>query len=202
MSSGSSGSTGPTGPTGVADAADAAIALEADLAHALGDLRQIAAAALARERPGHTLQPTALVNEFWLRLASSHGYEGLRFPTRDHLLAYASEAIGNILVDHARRRDARKRGGGRRPVPLEAHEPVAHPGGSLTHERAMDVAELLARLELEHPLSARVARMRYFGQMSASSIAGVLDVSPRSVSNYWRAARAWLACELGERRPR
>ena len=179
-------------------AAGAADPLEADLAYALGDLRQIAAVALAHERPGHTLQPTALVHEFWLRLAASEGYDELRFPTRDHLLAYAAEAIGNILVDHARRRNALKRGGGRQPVSLDGHEAPGDPQEARTRERAMDVAELLERLESEHPLAARVARMRYFGQMEVGSIAQVLEVSPRSVSNYWRAARAWLACELGE----
>lgn len=171
-------------------------ALEADLAAALSDLRQIAAAALSTERPGHTLQPTALVHEFWLKLAASRGYDELRFPTRDHLLAYASEAIGNILVDHARRRNARKRGGGQLPIPLDVQETDGKQVEAFTHDRAMDVAELLARLEHEHPVAARVARLRYFGQMNVGSIAEVLDVSPRSVSNYWRAARAWLASEL------
>lgn len=172
--------------------------VDADLAHALDDLRHIAAIALAHERPGHTLQPTALVHEFWLRLAASEGYDELRFPSRDHLLAFAAEAIGNILVDHARRRNALKRGGGRQPVALDAHEPHGDPEEARAHERAMEVAELLERLESEHLLSARVARMRYFGQMEMGAIARVLDVSPRSVSNYWRAARAWLACELGD----
>lgn len=173
-------------------------ALEVDLANALGDLRQIAAVALAHERPGHTLQPTALVHEFWLRLAASEGYNELRFPSRDHLLAYAAEAIGNILVDHARRRNALKRGGGRQLISLADHQTPADPQEDRAHERAMDVAELLVRLESEHPLAGRVARMRYFGQMEMGSIGQVLEVSPRSVSNYWRAARAWLACELGD----
>lgn len=172
--------------------------LEPALAEAVADLRRIAATAMAGERGDHTLQPTALVNEFYLKLAASKGYDELRFPSKDHLLAYATEAIANILIDHARRRNTLKRGGGTtlasvygRDIPGDRQEAVAA-------ERATLVAELLAKLEIEHPLAARVARMRYFGHMNDAAIASVLDVSPRSVFNYWRAARAWLAAELAD----
>ncbi|OAB60339.1 hypothetical protein AY599_02565 [Leptolyngbya valderiana BDU 20041] len=165
---------------------------------ALADLRRIAAAAMVGERGNHTLQPTALVNEFYLKLAASKGYDELRFPSKDHLLAYASEAIANILIDHARRKNALKRGGGMMPAPLDGRDIPGDREEAIAAQRATLVAELLAKLEIEHPLSARVARMRYFGHMNDVAIASVLGVSPRSVSNYWRAARAWLATELAD----
>ena len=168
----------------------------------MADLRRIAAAAMAGERGNHTLQPTALVNEFYLKLAASKGYDELRFPSKDHLLAYATEAIANILIDHARRKNAQKRGGGVSPASMDGWDVPADRGKPVAAERATLVAELLAKLEFEHPLAARVARMRYFGHMTDAAIAAVLEVSLRSVSNYWRAARAWLATELADPGPR
>ena len=172
--------------------------LEPALAEAVADLRRIAATAMAGERGDHTLQPTALVNEFYLKLAASKGYDELRFPSKDHLLAYATEAIANILIDHARRRNALKRGGGTTPASVYGRDIPGDRQEAVAAERATLVAELLAKLEIEHPLAARVARMRYFGHMNDAAIASVLDVSPRSVFNYWRAARAWLAAELAD----
>lgn len=174
---------------------------EPALAEAVADLRRIAAAAMAGERGNHTLQPTALVNEFYLKLAASKGYDELRFPSKDHLLAYATEAIANILIDHARRKNALKRGGGVAPAPLDGWD-IPACGAQAAADRATLIAESLAKLETEHPLAAKVARMRYFGHMNDAAIAKVLDVSPRSVSNYWRAARAWLATELADAGPR
>ena len=181
---------------------DLADQLAEDLAEAVADLRRIAAAALAGERPGHTLQPTALVNEFYLKLATAKGYDRLQFPTRDHLLAYASDAIGNILIDHARGRNAKKRGGGSRPAGLDGRDVPDTLVDFDAGERAVRVAELLARLENEHPISARVAKLRYFGGMTDRAIANVLGVTDRSVSTYWRAARAWLTAELADYGPR
>lgn len=168
------------------------------LAEAVADLRRIAAAAMAGERGNHTLQPTALVNEFYLKLAASKGYDELRFPSKDHLLAYATEAIANILIDHARRKNAFKRGGGVAPTSVDGGDIPDNRDEAVVAERATLIAELLAKLEIEHPLAARVARMRYFGHMNDAAIANVLGVSIRSVSNYWRAARAWLATELAD----
>lgn len=183
---------GGVGPA-VTDSAPAAV-----VAQTLADLRRIAAAAMAGERGSHTLQPTALVNEFYLKLAASKGYDELRFPSKDHLLAYATEAIANILIDHARRKKALKRGGGVAPVSLDGWDIPADRAEEVAAERATLIAELLAKLEIEHPLAAKVARMRYFGHMNDAAIANVLDVGHRSVFNYWRAARAWLATELAD----
>lgn len=160
----------------------------------LADLRRIAAAALASERPGHTLRPTALVNEFWLRIA---GRGDLDFQTRDQFLAYATTAIRHILVDYARRRRAERRGGGR-VTQLESVVIEALSAEEAEHERALIVAELLERLQSQNLRAARVAEMRYFGQMNDTAIARVLDVSVRTVRNDWRAAKAWLAAEMAD----
>jgi len=174
--------------------------LNALLEVALRDLRVIAAGALAHERPGHTLQPTALVNEFWLRLAAreSGGGEGgsLSFQSYEHFLAYAARAIGHILVDHARARNAAKRGGGQESVSLDL-EGQPEPPDRPTHEdEVLHIAELLARLEISNPRAGRVAQMRWYAGMGDLAIARVLGVSERTVRNDWRAARAWLAAEL------
>ncbi|MCW5757083.1 MAG: hypothetical protein KIT54_07605 [Phycisphaeraceae bacterium] len=193
------GHTAPPSCVGVS--AGVSADLSADLAAALSDLRAIAAAALASEQDGHTLQPTALVSELYVKLASSKGFGQLQFATRDHMLAYATEAIANILVDHARRKKAKKRGGGVRPVGIEGRAVSDGGLGTEACERAMEVAGLLDRLENEHPVAARVARMRCFGYMNDASIANVLGISPRSASSYWKAARAWMAAELEVDRP-
>lgn len=168
--------------------------LAGQLEAALADLRRIAAAALLSERPGHTLRPTALVNEFWLRIA---GRGDLNFQTRDQFLAYATTAIRHILVDYARRRRAERRGGGR-VSQLEPEALEALPAEETEHERALIVAELLERLQRQNPRAGRVAEMRYFGQMNDAAIARVLDVSVRTVRNDWRAAKAWLAAEMAD----
>ncbi len=171
------------------------------IAAVIEDLRPIAAAALDGERPGHTLQPTALVHEFYIRLAATEGRGDLRFPTREHLLAYATRAIGHVLIDHARRRKAAKRGGGEVRSFRDADH-VPHGPAVRAHDHVLAIAELLGELERANPRAARVAQMRYYGQMPDASIARVLDVSVRTVRGDWRAARAWLAAELTDDPPR
>lgn len=170
------------------------------VATVLDDLRTIAAVALNEERPGHTLQPTALVHEFYLRLAATEGQGELRFPSREHLLAYATRAIGHILVDHARHRNAAKRGGGAVRCLSDADKV---PEGRAIPDQAqvLTIAELLAELETANPRAARVAQMRYYGQMPDAAIARVLGVSVRVVRGDWSAARAWLAAELTDEQP-
>lgn len=166
--------------------------LAAQIEAALADLRRIAAAALAAERPGHTLRPTALVNEFWLSLV---GRPEVAFESREQLLAYATKAIRHILVDYARRRRAARRGGGQ-VGSLEESCAATLTAESPVDERALAVAELLERLHEVNPRAAQVAEMRYFGEMKDPAIARVLGVSVRTVRNDWRAARAWLAVEM------
>lgn len=171
------------------------------VAAVLDDLRAIAASALTAERPGHTLQPTALVHEFYLRLAASEGHGDLRFPSREHLLAYATRAIGHILVDHARRRNAAKRGGGGGVRSLSEADGVPEDRFMPAQVQVLAIAELLTELESANPRAARVAQMRFYGQMPDASIARVLGVSVRTVRGDWQAARAWLAAEMTDERP-
>ncbi|MFI4915170.1 MAG: ECF-type sigma factor [Phycisphaerales bacterium JB060] len=193
---------GNVAPGGMADgqfwAADDLVS--SSVAAVLDDLRAIAASALTEERPGHTLQPTALVHEFYLRLAATEGRGDLRFPSREHLLAYATRAIGHILVDHARRRNAVKRGGGSTRCLSDA-DSVPGSAGAMAQAQVLTIAELLAELERANPRAARVAQMRYYGQMPDAAIARVLDVSVRTVRGDWQAARAWLAAEMTDGRP-
>lgn len=164
------------------------------LQEALVDLRRIAAAALMSERQGHTLPATAIVNEFWISIADRGD---LCFESREQFLAYATTAIRHILVDYARRRRALRRGGGR-VQSLDPEAARALPAEAPGQERALVVAELLERLQSQNPRAARVAEMRYFGQMQDAAIARVLDVSVRTVRNDWRAAKAWLAAEMAD----
>ncbi len=155
------------------------------------ELRALAATYLRRERANHTLQPTALVNEIYIRLA---GQSSMNCHDRVHFLALAARAMRNALVNHALARAAEKRGGGRRPVMLS---------GSFASAR--DVA--IDPLELEEALSdlaaldsrkSQVVEMRFFGGMSMEEIAQVLDVSISTVEADWRMARAYLSGKLAE----
>jgi RNA polymerase sigma factor (TIGR02999 family) len=152
------------------------------------ELKRIAAAYLRRERPGHTLQPTALVNEAYVRLAGQHP----RFQNRAHFCAIAANAMRQILVERARARNARKRGGGAARVTLdEAMAPAPGPPVDLD---ALD--EALTRLAALDAQQARIVELRFFGGLSVEETADVLGISPATVKRHWSVARAWLAREL------
>lgn len=153
------------------------------------ELRRQAAGYLRGERAAHTLQPTALAHEAYLRLA---GTADAPWQNRAHFMAVAARAMRNILVDHARRRGAQKRGGGEAPVVLddtidvEGGPPVAFDD----LDRALgDLARLSER-------QARVVELRYFGGLSIDETGEVLGVSPMTVKRDWATARAWLYREL------
>ncbi len=154
------------------------------------DLRRLAAARMRRERPDHTLQPTAVAHEVWLRIAKSHGDNPPQ--TREELLALAATVIRRVLVDHARARNAAKRGGSGGCVPLAPSDDHSCGGESLLLELDEEL-ELLAKL---HPRSARVVELRFFGGMKDAAIAAHLGVSDRTVRNDWAVARAWLRSRL------
>jgi RNA polymerase sigma factor (TIGR02999 family) len=148
------------------------------------DLRRAARRRLGREGRAHTLSATALVHEAYLRLV---GQRSSRWESRAQFLAVASEVMRRVLVDHARRRLAAKRGGGRAGVTLEPSPAVA--------EREVDVLALdLALRELAglDPRSARVVELRFFGGLSIEEAASALGVSHATVEREWTAARAWL----------
>lgn len=152
------------------------------------ELRGIARAFMARERGDHTLQPTAVVHEAYVRLL---GASAPRWESRAHFFAAAAEAMRRILVDHARRKLARKRGGDWQRV--ESVE-IAEPDGELVDLLALDQA--LGRLESRDADLARVVKLRYFAGLTVEETARALDQSPRSVNRSWTAARAWLRREL------
>jgi RNA polymerase sigma factor (TIGR02999 family) len=158
-----------------------------ELAHA--ELRRLARRYLAGERPGHTLQPTALVNEAYLRLAAGQPVD---WQNRAHFVGVAAHQMRRILVDHARKRHRAKRDGGGVRVTFDEQLPVADERG---HDVvALDEAlEKLARLD---PRRSRIAELRYFGGLSVEETAEALSVSVATVMRDWRLARAWLQREL------
>lgn len=160
-------------------------ALERLFSLVYGELRGMAESRLRRERGGHTLQPTALVNEVYLRLDPSRG----SWDNRSHFFGAASRAMRRILVDHARRRLADKRGAGLERVTL-ADLDVAAPEAELD---LLALDEALELLEKDEPRLAGVVTMRIFAGMSIEETAEALGLSPATVKRDWVFARAWLA---------
>lgn len=154
------------------------------------ELREIAGGLMRRQHAGTTLQATALVHEAWLKLGAA---TGLEVRDRAHFLAVAATAMRQILVDHARSRNAAKRGGGRHAVGIETVEIGSD--GSAPIE-ILQVDECLTRLGALDARQARVVEMRVFAGMTVEETAEALGVSPRTVELDWRMARAWLMREL------
>ena len=153
------------------------------------DLHRLARGRMRRERDGHTLQTTALVNEAYLRLVD---VQNVRWQDRAHFFAIAGQVMRRILVDAARARAAGKRGGDAGCVPLD--ESIdAMPGRDPELIRLDEALEALARVD---PRKAQVVEMRFFGGLSVEDIAEVLHSSPRTVARDWSLARAWLLREL------
>jgi len=153
------------------------------------ELRQLATHKLAQESPGHTLQPTALVHEAWLRLAGSGNPS---FENRAHFFSAAAEAMRRILIDRARRRRTRRHGGGYERVDLDECD-LAAPQAD---EDLLAVHEALDKLAKKHPVQAEVVKLRYFGGRSNEEVAQILNISLSTAKNYWAFARAWLLQEI------
>ena len=153
------------------------------LVHA--ELRRIARRQMSHERPGHTLQATALVNEAYLKLA---GQEGLEWQNRSHFFAVCAQVMRHILIDHARAHARDKRGGGAVQVPLE--DAVLINGQPPEQLLALD--EALKTLEHVDPQKGKLVELRYFGGLSIEETADVLNISPRTVRREWRRSKAWL----------
>jgi RNA polymerase sigma factor (TIGR02999 family) len=162
------------------------------------ELRKLAAEKLDQERPGQTLQATALVHEAYLRLVTpprSGQGEAVRWDGRRHFYAAAAEAMRRILIDQARHKRSDKRGGDRRRVAFDEVAPPAGPDG----EPAIDLLALddaLRQLEIEHPDKARLVKLRYFTGASLEDASGLLDVSPATAKRHWVFARSWLYGKL------
>jgi len=155
-----------------------------------GELRRIAAGQLAGERVGHTLQPTALVHEVYLRLVDQRQVD---WQNRAHFFGVAAQVMRRILVDHARRHSAGKRGDGIRCVSLDDAKDVPAAGEIpiLALDRALD------RLQQVDADLARIVELRAFGGLTVEEAAHVLKISPSTAKRDWRTAKAWLSRELG-----
>jgi RNA polymerase sigma factor (TIGR02999 family) len=149
------------------------------------ELCDLARRQLAGERPGHTLQTTALVHEAYLKLADD---SGVARRGRAYFFAAASRAMRQVLVDHARKRGAEKRGGGAEVVTLDDEAAGA---GAFASD-LIDLDDALRALAQDNPRRAQVVEFRFFGGMSVEDTAVALGVSPRTVQNDWALARAWL----------
>jgi RNA polymerase sigma factor (TIGR02999 family) len=153
------------------------------------ELRKLAAARLAQELPGHTLQPTALVHEAYLRLLGTEDEK--HWDNRGHFFAAAAEAMRRILVDNARRKQAVKHGGNMQRVPLEEFHRVSD-----CPEDLLDLDDALTRFAAEEPDKARLVQLRFFAGLSTPEAAAALGISVPTAERWWTFARAWLYCDL------
>jgi RNA polymerase sigma factor (TIGR02999 family) len=171
---------------------------EADSARRLlplvyAELRNLASHRLAREAPGQTLQPTALVHEAYLRLVGREGHS--EWHGRAHFFAAAAEAMRRILVDGARHKQSLKGGGGRSRVDLSGVD-VAEDGPSVD---VLALDEALGKLAIDHPRKAELVKLRFFAGLTNAEAADALGISVSTADNDWAYARSWLRVELGGR---
>jgi RNA polymerase sigma factor (TIGR02999 family) len=174
-----------------AHAAGDATALDRLFPQVYDELRRMAGGRLRHERPDHTLGATELVHEAFFRLVQ---LDRIDWRGRAHFLAIASQAMRNVLLDHAERRGAQKRGGGARAVTLER---IEVPNDMPTDE-VLALCEALERLEKLEPRQARVVECRFFGGLNLDETAEALGISAATVSRDWTIARAWLHAQLAE----
>lgn len=156
-----------------------------------GELRRLAVQRLRSERREHTLQPTALVNEAWIRLADMHA----GWQNRSHFLAAAATAMRRILVDHARQRNAAKRGLGQEKLALD--EVIYQVPGPMPDDRLLALDAALTKLDTLDPRQARLVELRFFGGLSIEETAAMMGTSTGTVKREWAAARAWLYDAMG-----
>ena len=155
------------------------------------ELRKLAAARLANEKAGHTLQPTALVHEAYLRLvgaAQPQDWDG-----RGHFFAAAAEAMRRILVENARRKQRERHGGGRKRLSLDDQDV---PVEAASDDDVLALSEALDRLAAVNPRAAELVKLRYFVGLTSHEAAGILNISPRRADQVWAFARAWLLDRL------
>jgi RNA polymerase sigma factor (TIGR02999 family) len=151
------------------------------------ELRKLAAARMAAESPGHTLDPTALVHEAFLHLIGDQQFDG-----RGHFFAAAAEAMRRVLVNHARDRGRLKRGGTRRRVDLNRLTNLA----AASDDDLVELDDALDRLAKDYPVAAEVVKLRFFAGLTLAEAADTLDLARRTADRYWGFARAWLADAL------
>ena len=156
------------------------------------ELRELAASRLAREKPGQTLEATALVHEAYLRLVGSEASP--QWENRGHFFAAAAEAMRRILVESARRKGRLKRGSGRAAQDV-ANVEIAQPARP---DEVLAVDDALSKLEMQNEVAARLVKLRYFAGLTGREAAEVLEVSARKADQIWAYARAWLMAEIGD----
>ena len=154
------------------------------------ELHRLAEAEMRAERANHTLQPTALVHEAFLRLAGDHG----QFESRAHFLGVAASAMRRVLVDHARGRNAHKRGGGATLVTVEDLDALPQPSAVEVDLVVLDDA--LSRLYALDARQGQIVELRFFGGLSVEETAVVVGVSERTIKREWQLSRAWLRREV------
>jgi RNA polymerase sigma factor (TIGR02999 family) len=156
------------------------------------ELRQLAAVHLSREKPGQTLQPTALVHEAYLKLVGPANADG--FENRRHFFGAAAQAMRRILVDHARQKDRDKRGGGWKKVEGDLDELLQ---GGMDRE-VLGLHEALEALAAHDPVKAKLVELRFFGGLTLEQAAECLEISLSTADRSWRYARAWLYAAMAE----
>jgi RNA polymerase sigma factor (TIGR02999 family) len=154
------------------------------------ELRKLAAARLAHEQPGHTLHATALVHEAYLRLVGPVDREPRKWNSRSHFFVAAAESMRRILIDNARRKQTRKRGGNLKRQELENFAAPEPDAGLI----ALD--EALQKLAVQDPAKARLVELRYFAGLTGEEAAEILGISPATADRHWAYARAWLQAEV------
>jgi RNA polymerase sigma factor (TIGR02999 family) len=155
------------------------------------ELRKLAAGKLAQEKPGQTLQATALVHEAYLRLVDAE--QARHWNSRGHFFAAAAEAMRRILIDDARRKRRPKHGGDRRRIELADVDLAAPP-----HHDLLELDEALTRLAEQEPTKAELVKLRYFAGLSLAEAAVCLGISPATAKRHWAVARAWLFDAMSE----
>jgi RNA polymerase sigma factor (TIGR02999 family) len=155
------------------------------------ELRQLAAQKLAQEKPGQTLDATALVHEAYLRLVGDR-----QFASSRHFFAAAAEAMRLILIDNARRKATGRHGGGRRRVPLVDVQEV-----NATPDELVDLDDALTRFAIQEPAKAELVKLRFFARMSNPEAAAALGISVATAERWWAFARTWLYADLADAAP-
>lgn len=155
------------------------------------ELRKLAAAKMAREEPGQTLQATALVHEAYVRLVD--GQEPQKWDSRRHFFVAAAESMRRILIDHARAKGAEKRGGSRQQIVFDSELAVADDG-----QRVLDLYDALEVLEGHDAEAANLVKLRYFGGVTHAEAAELLGISRRQADRLWLVARTWLYRQISE----
>jgi len=154
------------------------------------ELRRLAAFKMSQQPPGHTLQPTALVHEAWLKLVGTE--KTPNFQNRAHFFAAAAAAMRHILIDRSRRKLTQRHGGGFERIGLEEFELVS----PVPDEQFLDMNDALDRFSQQYPVQAEVVKLRYFVGITNEQVAELLGISVSTVKNYWNFARAWLFKEI------